>query len=75
LDKLRLDCRAGVSPQTAKQQDELVLIELECQGQLKDSFVQKKQRKASILSYATSLELALRCQAGALLTVQCALFG
>jgi hypothetical protein len=40
-----LDCEAGVSPQTAKQQDELVLIESECQGQSKDAFVQKKRQQ------------------------------
>ena len=46
LKKLRLNCKAGVSPQTAKQQDELVLIERGCQGQSKDTFVQKERRAA-----------------------------
>jgi hypothetical protein len=39
---LPLNCEAGVSPQTAKPQHELVLIEQECQGQSEDSFVQKR---------------------------------
>jgi len=40
-----LDYEAGISPQTAKSQRELVLIEWGCQGESKDSFVQKEWRK------------------------------
>jgi len=51
LKKLRLDYEAGISPQTAKPQHELVLIEWECQGQLTDSFVQKERRKFGDSAY------------------------
>ena len=41
-----MNCEAGVSPQTAKPQHELVLIERGCQGQSEDFFAQKKGRAA-----------------------------
>ena len=41
LKKLRLDYEAGVSPQTAKPQDDPVPIECACQGQSKLSFAQQ----------------------------------
>jgi len=46
LKKLPLNFEAGVSPQTAKPQHELVLIEQGCQGQSNDSFVQKSDGAA-----------------------------
>jgi hypothetical protein len=48
-----LNCEAGVSPQTAKPQHELVLIEQECQGQSEDSFVQKRgPRRLALATHA-----------------------
>ena len=52
------ELRAGVSPQTAKLQHELVLIGQGCQGQSEDSFVQKKgagPRKLALPTHAAEV--------------------
>jgi len=56
LKKLRLDYEAGISPQTAKPQHELVLIEWGCQGESKDPFVQKSGGNSRIVHSKTKTQ-------------------
>src|ERR1700680_2623548 len=65
LKKLRSEYEAGVSPQTAKPRHDRVPRECACQGESKNSSVQKEQRNTR-MTHPTFWDCHIKCSIGGL---------